>query len=67
MNEIYLHRDDIKSISDFLDSFPDKHTVLITSDTSSGMGAIVKAHIICTTISGHMVDVTKTIVDESSW
>lgn len=67
MNEVYLHRDDIKSILEFLDCFPDRDTVLVTYDTSSGIGAVVKAHIVHTTINGHMVDVTKTIVDESTW
>ena len=67
MNEMYLHRDDLKSILEFLDSFPDKDIVLVTSDTRSGIGSIVKAHIMCATINGHMADVTKTISDESTW
>jgi hypothetical protein len=67
VNEIYLHKEDIVSIKNFLDSFPDKDVVLITSDTSSGIGALVRASIIGATVNGHVVTVTKDIVDESSW
>lgn len=67
MNEVYLHRDDLKTILQFLDTFPDKDVVLITSDTSSGIGALIKAHVIGTMVNGHVVTVTKDIVDESSW
>jgi hypothetical protein len=67
MNTIYLHRDDIISIQKFLDSFPDKDIVQITSDNSSGIGSIIKASVIGATVNGNVVTVTKDIVDESSW
>jgi hypothetical protein len=67
MNEIYLHRDDLESILKFLNTFPDKDIVLITSDTSSGIGALIKASVIGATVNGNIVTVTKDIVDESSW
>lgn len=67
MNTIYLHRDDIISIQKFLDSFPDKDTVQITSDNSSGIGSIIKASVIGAMVNGNVVTVTKDIVDESSW
>jgi hypothetical protein len=67
MNEIYLHRSDIESILEFMDSFPEKEVVLVTADTSSGIGTILKAHITGVTVGGQMVTVVKDIVDESSW
>lgn len=67
IDSIYLHRDDLKTILQFLDSFPDRDVVEVTSDTSSGIGAIIKASVIGSTVNGHVVTVTKDIVDESSW
>lgn len=67
IDSIYLHRDDLKTILQFLDSFPDRDVVEVTSDTSSGIGALIKASIIGATVNGHVVTVTKDIVDESSW
>lgn len=67
IDSIYLHRDDIETIKQFLDSFPDRDTVLITSDTSSAIGSIVKASVIGALVNGHVVTVTKDIVDETSW
>lgn len=67
MNTIYLHRDDIISIQKFLDSFPDKDVVQITSDNSSGIGSLIKASVIGAMVNGNVVTVTKDIVDESSW
>lgn len=67
IDSIYLHRDDLKTILQFLDSFPDRDVVEVTSDTSSGIGAIIKASVIGSTVNGHTVTVTKDIVDESSW
>jgi hypothetical protein len=40
---------------------------MITSDTSSGIGALIKASVIGANVNGHVVTVTKDIVDESSW
>lgn len=67
MNEIYFHRDDLNNILNFFDSFPDKETILVTSDNSSGIGAVLKAHVIGTIVHGHTVTVIKDIVDETSW
>ncbi len=67
MNEIYLSRKDLQAIQKFLDSFPDRDVVLITSDSSSGIGSIVKASVIGTIVDGHVVTVSKDIVDESGW
>jgi hypothetical protein len=67
IDTIYLHRDDLHSILKFLDTFPDRDVVEVTSDTSSGIGALIKASVIGATVNGHIVTVTKDIVDESSW
>lgn len=67
MDTIHLHRDDIVSIQKFLDAFPDREYVTLTSDTSSGIGSIVKASVTGATVNGQVVMVTKDIVDESSW
>jgi Holliday junction resolvase len=67
MNQIYLHREDLESILKFLNTFQDKDIVLVSSDTSSGIGALIKASVIGANVGGHVVTVTKDIVDESSW
>lgn len=67
INTIYLHKEDIIAIQKFLDSFPDKDIVQVTSDNSSGIGSIVRASVIGAMVNGNIVTVTKDIVDESSW
>lgn len=67
LDTIYLHRDDLETIAQFLNSFPDRDIVEITSDNSSGIGYLIKASVIGATVNGHIVKVTKDIVDESSW
>jgi hypothetical protein len=64
---IYLHRDDLQSILQFMDAFSDSHTVEITSDNSSGIGTIVDAHLHAVDMNGMKVTVTKNLVDENSW
>ena len=67
MNEIYLHRDDLVSIQKFLDSFPDKDIVLLTADSSSGIGTLLTTSIVGVIVNNQVVNVSKPIVDESSW
>lgn len=64
---IYLHRDDLTTIQQFLDSFPEANQVEITADMSSGIGAIIDATIHACEVNGQLVAVTKNIVDETSW
>lgn len=64
---IYLHRDDLETIKQFLDSFPEANVVEVTSDISSGIGAIIDATIHACEVNGQTVSVTKNIVDETSW
>ena len=66
MNIIHLHRDDLTAILEFLNKYPDQEYITITSDSSSGIGSIVKVSIKAP-INGDFVTITKDIVDESSW
>ena len=67
IKSIYLHKDDLETILQFLKSFPDAHTVEVTCDNSSGIGSIINAIIHGQDVYGHKVSVTKQIVDETSW
>jgi hypothetical protein len=67
MNEIYFHRDDLERILKFFNDFPERETILVSADSSSGIGTMMKASIIGATVNGHIVTVTKEIVDETSW
>ena len=70
MKSIYLHRDDVETILQFLKAFPEARTVEVTCDDSSGIGSIINAtvhHVVVNGMNGTPVSVTKNIVDESSW
>lgn len=67
-NKVYLHKDDLETLIQFLKAFPNGTDIVeITSDNSSGIGSIITAKINGIALNGMVVDVTKTIVDESSW
>lgn len=68
LNKVYLHKDDLETLLQFLKAFPNGTDVVeVISDNSSGIGSIVTATIRGIALNGTVVDVTKTIVDESSW
>jgi hypothetical protein len=67
MKEIYLHQDDLVTIKQFMDAFPECHTVMLTCDDSSGIGSIITATLLAVDVNGQKVNVSKIIVDESSW
>ena len=68
LNKVYLHRDDLETLLQFLKAFPNGTDVVeVISDNSSGIGSIVTATIKGIALNGTIVDVTKTLVDESSW
>lgn len=67
INSVYLHIDDVESLLKFMKAFPECQIAEITSDTSSGIGAITKATLHHVDLNGMRVAVTKTLVDESSW
>ena len=66
-DSIYLHRDDLMTILQFMSNFPDAEVVEVTSDSSSGIGSIIDAHLHHVNLNGLVVKVTKNIVDETSW
>jgi hypothetical protein len=66
MNQISLHREDFKAITEFIEKYSESDYVTISVDSSSGIGSIVKVSI-NTVINGDAVTITKAIVDESSW
>ena len=67
MNTIFLHKDDLQTIMQFVQAFPDTDTVEIKSDSSSGIGNIITATLHHVDLNGMLVSVTKNIVDETSW
>ena len=67
MTSMYLHKDDLETILQFLKAFPGANTVEVTCDNSSGIGSIINAIIHGQDVYGHKVSVTKSIVDETSW
>lgn len=66
MNKVHLHRDDVETILQFIKKYPEVEYVTVTSDSSSGIGAIIDASI-NTVINGDVVTLVKHVVDESSW
>lgn len=67
LNKVFLHKDDLVTIQQFMTAFPDVETVEITYDTSSGIGAITTATLNHIEVNGMRVSINKTIVDETSW
>jgi hypothetical protein len=65
-NEFILHKDDLEDIKQFMDKYPTTDAVCINIDSSSGIGSIIKASVMCH-INGDNVTITKLIADESSW
>jgi len=67
MNEITLHKHELDAIVAFVSKYPSSVDYInITVDSSSGIGSIVKVSV-KTVTNGDMVEITKTITDESSW
>lgn len=66
MNQVSLHRDDVREILQFVEKYPDSDYLTIEVDSSSGIGSIVTVSIPAV-VNGDAVVIKKTIVDESSW
>ena len=67
MNEITLRKHELDAISVFVAKYPTYvYSIKISVDSSSGIGSIVKVSV-RTFTNGDMVEITKTITDESSW
>lgn len=67
MDSLYLSREDIETLRQLFEEFPDQRTVEVTSDTSSGIGAIVKATFHNVPVFGKPSSVTFTLADEGNW
>ena len=67
MQKIYLHRDDLVAIQEFMEAFPETEIVELNADSSSGIGTILTATLNSVVVNKTIVSVSKTIVDESSW
>lgn len=74
MTEIYLHRDDLVKMIQFIDKINPVDTlrlqagsVKVSYDNSSGIGAIITASCPHEYEDGKFGDLTITISDETSW
>lgn len=67
MQRIYLHRDDLVAIQEFMEAFPESEIVELNADNSSGIGTILTATLNSVVVNKTIVNVSKTLVDESSW
>jgi len=67
MKEITLDKLELDAILTFVSKYPSSADYLkISVDSSSGIGSIVKVSV-KTVINGDMVEIIKTITDESLW
>jgi hypothetical protein len=63
---MFLHRKDIELISEIVAEFPDIQTFKIDSDSTSGIGTIVKLTL-TTKVMGRDADVTFEISGVKDW
>lgn len=63
---MYLHREDLKLISEILADFPEIHTFRLESENASGIGSILKLTI-TTKVMGRDADVTFEISGVEKW
>ena len=63
---MYLHREDLKLISEIVAEFPEVETFRLDSDSSSGIGSTLKL-IVTTKVMGRMADVTFEISGVENW
>lgn len=66
MDKIYLHLKDLEQIIKFMNAF-ESDLVLVSSDTSSGIGPVITAKITGVDLNGMKVNVEKVIVNEHDW
>lgn len=68
MASIYLHRDSLETIIQFIDAVNPKHsTVEIICDHSSGIGSTIMAKIRGHDMNGMIVNIEREIVSEEDW
>ncbi len=63
---MYLHKDDLKLISEIVAEFPEVDTFKLESDNSSGIGSVLKL-IVTTKVMGRDADVTFEISGVENW
>ena len=66
MRMMYLHKDDLKLISEIVSEFPDVDNFKLESDTSSGIGSVLKL-IVSTKVMGRDADITFEISGVENW
>lgn len=67
MNSVYLTREDLETLKQLFEQFPNNHTVEVTSDNSSGIGSIVEAIFHDVMVFGKPANIKFTIADEKDW
>lgn len=65
--KMYLQKDDLNDILKFMDAFPEKVTVEVTCDSSSGIGSTIHAHLHDVKLHGMNLTITKEIGDVKNW
>ena len=64
---VYLHKDDLVTMLQFLDAFPESSQLELTYDNSSGIGTTIEVHIHGINFNGQIVTIKRTIVNEADW
>lgn len=68
MNSIYLHRNHLEAIIQFMDAVnPNYTTVEIISENTSGIGSTITAKIHGHNMNGMIVNIEREIVNENDW
>lgn len=63
---MYLHKEDLKLISEIVAEFPEVETFKLESDNSSGIGTVLKL-IVTTKVMGRDADITFEISGVENW
>ena len=63
---MYLHKEDLKLISEIVAEFPEVETFKLESDNSSGIGSILKL-VVTTKVLGRDADITFEISGVENW
>ena len=63
---MYLHKDDLKLISEIVAEFPEVETFRLESDNSNGIGSILKL-VVTTKVLGRDADITFEISGAENW
>lgn len=66
MKELMLTKNDLNSILEFVNKYPEQQYITLSFDNSSGIGYILNASV-NSLINGDNVTITKSIVDVDTW